>query len=74
MNHSDYTAAACTGKEGLTPDRAQAVAKRMRRRDKAASAYRCNDCGMWHVGTKPGGMKGARPAYSSRVRAYLGKP
>ncbi len=34
----------------LEREHAQAAARRMRQHDKTVRAYRCRDCGGWHVG------------------------
>jgi len=40
----------------LQRQHAMAAASRLRARDNASTAYRCQDCGGWHVGT-PSGRK-----------------
>jgi hypothetical protein len=40
----------CTGKDPLTAELARKIAKRSRHGK--ASAYRCDNCGHWHVGTR----------------------
>lgn len=46
--------AACETKEQMTAEQADRVAKGMRRRKSGKSrdmvAYRCDICGMWHIG------------------------
>ena len=36
------------------------AARRLRARDKSVQAYRCRDCGGWHVGTSNGAQKQRR--------------
>lgn len=43
--------AMCHGKDGMTPEQARKVAKRMQRHDKIVEAYRCPICNHWHVGS-----------------------
>lgn len=50
--------AGCTGKEPFErAGVARAVARRMSQRGKHVSAYRCDFCPNWHVGTPPKGPK-----------------
>lgn len=49
-----YAAQACAGKEPFTHERAAKVAKDMARRGRSGSdvsAYHCEVCGHWHVGS-----------------------
>lgn len=42
--------ASCSGREPLTRQQANDVAKRLRARAGRAAGYRCDHCGSWHVG------------------------
>ena len=37
-------------KPALAREHAQAAAQRMRQHDKTVRAYKCRECGCWHVG------------------------
>lgn len=49
MSRTQPASADCL-KPALEREHAQAAAQRMRQHDKTVRAYRCRDCGAWHVG------------------------
>lgn len=52
LEHIATTRCEATGKVGYDHSAATAVAKRARRhKDTRTSAYRCRQCGRWHVGS-----------------------
>ncbi len=54
---SEFAITSCEGKAQMNHERAEKVAKRMRRDGYGKMrAYRCRSCGWWHVGTS-GGLK-----------------
>ena len=47
---SELELAMCSGKDRLAMSLAWKIARRMRRRGRNVSAYRCRVCHCWHVG------------------------
>lgn len=53
----------CSGKEGMSFERAKRVSEKMRQREKSdrVQHYHCSTCKAWHVGSRPQAVRPRKP-------------